>query len=187
MPDEDEKYRRSLSQVLREEFEALRPECCADSWGAGDEEQKRQEAYKIAHDLQLSALTLSVGGILRATSDTKASDVPYCALGTIEYLNDGDGCTTGKILYIEPIVRGDEPAVESSPIFAPTRIFLISRLPNNDSTSPSSNPTRVLGYWMTKRIVAAAESSGSIDALKEFFESLLHLDLATLRPRATSN
>jgi hypothetical protein len=66
MPDEDEKYRHNLSQVLREEFEALRPECCADSWEVGDEKQKRQEAYKIAHNLQFSALALSGGSIRSA-------------------------------------------------------------------------------------------------------------------------
>jgi hypothetical protein len=46
---------------------------------------------------------------------------------------------------------------------------------------------RALGYWMTKRIVADAKSSGPIDTLKKFFESLEHLDVATLRPGSKSN
>jgi hypothetical protein len=67
MPAEEERC-IELSQVLREELEALRPECFAnvDCWEVGDEKQKRQEAYKIAHNLKLSALALSGGGIRSA-------------------------------------------------------------------------------------------------------------------------
>jgi hypothetical protein len=57
MPAEDENCYK-LSRVLCEEFEALRPGCFAnvDTRQARDEKKKRQEAYKVAHNLGLSAL-----------------------------------------------------------------------------------------------------------------------------------
>jgi hypothetical protein len=69
----------------------------------------------------------------------------------------------------------------SSPTFAPTKIFLTNRPPNNGSTSPQLDSYRALGYWMTERIVAAAKSNGSIDTFKEFFESLEKLDFTTMK------
>jgi hypothetical protein len=67
MPAEDENCYK-LSRVLCEEFEALRPGCFAnvDTRQARDEKKKRQEAYKVAHNLGLSALALSGGGIRSA-------------------------------------------------------------------------------------------------------------------------
>jgi hypothetical protein len=76
---------------------------------------------------------LESSDLLRASEDTTAIDIPYCALGTIKYLNDGDGCTTGKILYIKPVVRRrrarsryhrvpSRPPRFSSPIDCRTRV-----------------------------------------------------------------
>jgi len=65
MPAEDENCYK-LSRVLCEEFEALRPGCFANvdtQRDTRDEKQKRQDAYKVAHNLGLSALALSGGGI----------------------------------------------------------------------------------------------------------------------------
>ena len=58
-------------------------------------------------------ITFEDSDLLRATKDTSATDVPYCALGTIEYLNDRDGRTTGKILYIKPVVRGNQEEIRA--------------------------------------------------------------------------
>jgi hypothetical protein len=76
-------------------------------------------------------ITFERSDLLKATKDTSAIDVPYCALGTIQYLNDGDGRTTGKILYIKPVVRGDEPAADIIAYLRSTKIFLTNRLPSN--------------------------------------------------------
>jgi Patatin-like phospholipase len=67
MPAEGENCYK-LSRVLCEEFEALRPGCFAnvDTRQVGDEGKKRQEAYKVAHNLGLSALALSGGGVRSA-------------------------------------------------------------------------------------------------------------------------
>jgi hypothetical protein len=58
---------QTFSSIVRR-FEALRPGCFAsvDTRQAGDEKKKRQEAYKVAHNLGLSALALSGGGIRSA-------------------------------------------------------------------------------------------------------------------------
>ena len=85
-------------------------------------------------------ITFERSDLLKVTKDTSAIDVP-CGLGTIQYLNDGDGRTTGKILHIKPVVRGDEPAADIIAYLRSTKIFLTNRLPSNGSTSPSSNPT----------------------------------------------
>ncbi len=57
-----------LSHVLRRELEALKPGsfATANSWEAANEKEKRQEAYRIASGLKLSALALSGGGIRSA-------------------------------------------------------------------------------------------------------------------------
>jgi Patatin-like phospholipase len=70
MPGEDEEVYK-LSQVLREEFEALRPSelgpIFAGPGSPGTEGEKRQELYEMALDeLRLSALALSGGGIRSA-------------------------------------------------------------------------------------------------------------------------
>ena len=53
--------------------------------------------------------------LLQATRETKPENVPYFALGTIEYVSDAriDGkVPRGHILYIKPTVRGDEWAAD---------------------------------------------------------------------------
>ena len=57
-------------------------------------------------------ITFEKSALLTANDDTKRIDMPYCALGKIEYLNDGDRAPTGHILYIKPFVRGDEPVAD---------------------------------------------------------------------------
>ena len=68
----------------------------------------------------------------------------------------------------------------SSPISARTRIFRTSRPPTNGSTSRELESYRVLGYWMTRRIVDGARRVGSVHTLEKFFRSLEKLDFSTL-------
>ena len=48
---------------------------------------------------------------------------------------------------------------------------------------PQLESYRVLGDWMTRRIVGAAKSSTRIDTLREFLESLHKLDLVSMQPK----
>jgi hypothetical protein len=128
-------------------------------------------------------ITFENSDLLRATEQTNAIDVPYCALGTIEYLNDGDGRTTAKILYIKPVVRGDEPAADIIAYLRAHKDFPHQSTGEQWFDEPQLESYRLLGYWMTKRIVDAAKSGMRMDTLKEFFESLKKLDLASMRPK----
>jgi hypothetical protein len=110
-------------------------------------------------------ITFERSDLLKATKDTSAIDVPYCALGTIDYLNDGDDRTTGKILYIKPVVRGDEPAADIIAYLRSHEDFPHQSTAEQWFDEPQLESYRVLGYLMTKRIVAAAKSSGSIATL----------------------
>lgn len=129
-------------------------------------------------------ITFESSDLLKATEGTSAIDIPYCALGTIEYLNDGDGRTTGKILYIKPVVRGDEPAADIIAYVRAHEDFPHQSTAEQWFDEPQLESYRVLGYWMTKRIVNAAKSIGPTDTLKSFFKSLEKLDLTTMRGRA---
>ena len=56
-------------------------------------------------------------GLLQAPSKTDPAEVPYFALGTIEYtsddpIGDTDEPPQGKILYVKATVRGDEWAAD---------------------------------------------------------------------------
>jgi hypothetical protein len=128
-------------------------------------------------------ITFENSGLLRATSDTKAIDTPYCALGTIEYLNDGDGSIKGKILYIKPVVRGDEPAADIIAYVRAHEDFPHQSTLEQWFDEPQLEAYRVLGYWMTKRILRAAKSGMRADTLEEFFDALEELDLATMQPK----
>ena len=126
-------------------------------------------------------ITFERSDLLKATKDTSPIDVPYCALGTIKYLNDGDGCTTGRILYIKPAVRGDEPAADIIAYLRAHEDFPHQSTAEQWFDEPQLESYRALGYWMTKRIVDAAKRSGPIDTLHAFFEALEKLDLRTMR------
>ena len=173
-------------------YEMVRPRCRwilvsdADADPGRGFEDLGNAVRKIWIDLGVR-ITFENSDLLKATEETSTIDIPYCALGTIEYLNDGDGCATGKILYIKPVVRGDEAAVDIIAYLRAHKDFPHQSTAEQWFDEPQLESYRVLGYWMTKRIVAAAKSSGPIGTLKEFFESLEHLDLTTLRPRSKSN
>jgi hypothetical protein len=125
-------------------------------------------------------ITFEDSDLLRATKDTSAIDVPYCALGTIEYLNDGDGRTTGKILYIKPVVRGNEPVADVIAYLRAHNDFPHQSTAEQWFDEPQLESYRVLGYWMTKRIVDSAKLVGPVDTLEHFFASLEKLDFKTL-------
>lgn len=126
-------------------------------------------------------ITFENSDLLRATEDTKPIDIPYCALGTIEYLNDGDGSATGKILYIKPAVRGDEPVADIIAYLRAHEDFPQQSTAEQWFDEPQLESYRVLGYWMTKRIVDAAKGGArSIATLEQFFAALEKLDLAAM-------
>jgi hypothetical protein len=126
-------------------------------------------------------ITFERSGLLMAPEDTKPIEIPYCALGTIEYLNDGDGRTTGKILYIKPVVRGDEPVADIIAYRRAHKDFPHRSTADQWFDEPRLESYRVLGYWMMKRIIDSATRIGPrINTLKDFFRSLESVDFKTL-------
>jgi hypothetical protein len=125
-------------------------------------------------------ITFEKSDLIMATDETKPIVIPYCALGTIEYLNDGDGTATGKILYIKPAVRGDEPAADIIAYLRAHEDFPHQSTADQWFDEPQLESYRVLGYWMTKRIVDTAAGGARIATLEEFFACLEQLDLAKL-------
>jgi hypothetical protein len=125
-------------------------------------------------------ITFEDADLLKATRETSASDVPYCALGTIEYLNDGDGRITGKILYVKPVVRGNEPMADVIAYRRAHKDFPHQSTAEQWFDEPQLESYRVLGYWMTKRIVDSVKLVGPVDTLEHFFASLEDLDFKTM-------
>jgi patatin-like phospholipase len=125
-------------------------------------------------------ITFESSDLLRATEDTTPIGIPYCALGTIEYLNDGDRHTTGKILYIKPVVRGDESLADIIAYVRAHKDFPHQSTAQQWFDEPQLESYRVLGYWMTKRMVDGAKRVGLVNSLENFFASLEKVDLKTI-------
>ena len=124
-------------------------------------------------------ITFEKSALLTATDDTTPIDMPYCALGKIEYLND-NGRPTGHILYIKPFVRGDEPVADIIAYLRAHKDFPHQLTADQWFDEPQLESYRVLGYWMTKRIVDGARRVGAVDTLQKFFTTLQKLDFSTL-------
>jgi Patatin-like phospholipase len=98
--------------------------------------------------------------LLQADKETKPLEMPYFAIGKIEYVSDGRRTPEGKILYIKPAVRGDESAAD---IIAYQR--LNSDFPQQSTgdqwfDEPQLESYRALGYLMMSNIVRLALRPG---------------------------
>ena len=99
-------------------YEMVRRRCRPIIVIDGDQDRARgfddlgNAVRKIWVDLGVR-ITFDDSGLIAA----ELAGIPYFALGTIEYVSDpkvGEPLETptGKILYIKPVVRGDEPAAD---------------------------------------------------------------------------
>jgi hypothetical protein len=125
-------------------------------------------------------ITFEKCDLLLVNEETKPIVIPYCALGTIEYLNDGDGRATGKILYIKPVVRGDEPVADIIAYLRAHEKFPHQSTAEQWFDEPQLESYRVLGYWMMKRILDSAQRVGHVGTLEDLFASLEKLDFKTM-------
>jgi hypothetical protein len=130
-------------------------------------------------------------GLLQAPKETDPADVPYFALGTIEYVSDNpddpDHPPRGHILYIKPTVRGDESAAD---LLSYKRAH--TRFPHQSTgdqwfDEPQLEGYRVLGRLIIERITeAASPAAGSSPAnLTELFERVAQIDPKKLGSRGT--
>jgi hypothetical protein len=138
---------------------------------------------KIWIDLGIR-IRFSNSPLLAATTETKSAELPYFALGTIDYICDGDSVAPipGRLLYIKPAVRGDEGAGEC---IAYQRLH--PDFPNQSTTEqwfdePQFEAHRALGHYIITRLV---DASGWTPAMgfEELFSRLDRIDPVTLRPR----
>ena len=122
--------------------------------------------------------------LLAADKDAKPIEVPYFALGTIDYVSDEpiEGETPkGKILYIKPIVRGDEVAAD---VIAYKRAH--SEFPQQPTTEQWFDESqfeayRRLGELIIERI--ASPLSPVPSDLTDLFSGLAAIDAKTLGTR----
>lgn len=120
--------------------------------------------------------------LLQSTGTAKPEDVPYYALGTIEYLSE-EGAPVGHILYLKPNVRGSEAAAD---VIAYRRAH--PEFPNQSTgdqwfDEPQLESYRRLGYHMMSRIletVTDRDRQAPAD-LPALFQSLETLDPETVR------
>jgi len=99
--------------------------------------------------------------LLGAEKDAKAAGVPYFAVGTISYLSDapvGDppAPPEGRVLYLKPVVRGDEAAADVIAYKRAHDAFPDQTTADQWFDESQFESYRRLGQLMVERIVAAA-------------------------------
>lgn len=123
--------------------------------------------------------------LLQADKDTKLLEMPYFAVGKIEYISDGSEAVEGSILYMKPAVRGDESAAD---IIAYRRLnadFPQQTTGDQWFDEPQIESYRALGYLMITRIIrAAALDPDQRQDFQHIFEKVSALDERIFRPRA---
>jgi len=141
---------------------------------------------KIAIDLGVR-IVFPNAELLAATAETPRRDLPYFALGTIEYVSDagsGEAPRIGRILFIKPAVRGDEAAADIIAYGRANTIFPNQSTLNQWFDEPQLESYRALGYLMVDRILAAAPPRpGRARIFDALFAALDGLDPQSLGPR----
>jgi hypothetical protein len=137
---------------------------------------------KIWIDLGIS-ISFDGSFLLQADKDTKPLDMPYFAVGTVNYISDGDGKAEGKILYVKPAVRGDESAAD---IIAYRRLnadFPQQSTGDQWFDEPQIESYRALGYLIVSRIIQSVTPRGGERPanLPELFRRLSEIDPKTLQ------
>ena len=139
---------------------------------------------KIRIDLGVR-ISFPDSSLLRADKDAKPADVPYYAIGTIDYPSDrtpaGGPAPRGRVLYIKPGVRGSEAAADVIAYQRANPEFPQQTTGDQWFDEPQLEAYRALGYLMFDRIVAAATRNGGTPAtLAALFAQLDGIDPKTL-------
>jgi hypothetical protein len=140
-------------------------------------------ARKIWLDLG-ARIRFPVSPLLEATRGTIPAELPYFALGTIEYISNGapDGPTpTGNILYIKPAVRGDEGAAEFIAYQRMHPDFPYQSTANQWFDEPQLEAYRALGHHIMASLVDACDTRPT--SFEQLFDQLAHLDPTTFTQR----
>jgi hypothetical protein len=124
-----------------------------------------------------------------AAKDAKLDSVPYFAIGTVEYLGDmpmnvpqkngrpRKQTPKGKILYLKPVVRGDEASADVIAYKRANDPFPDQSTGDQWFDESQFEAYRRLGHLMVERIVKAAKGN-PID-FPALFEGLKDVDPTT--------
>jgi Patatin-like phospholipase len=122
--------------------------------------------------------------LLRALRGDPPAGIPYFAVGTVRYLSDlaANGTVPeGKLLYIKPVVRGDEAAADVIAYQRAHPEFPQQSTANQWFDESQLEAYRRLGYLMTERIIkAAAGGQDRCAGFTELFKELAAIDPKTM-------
>ncbi|HEU0217785.1 MAG TPA: hypothetical protein VFQ90_14100, partial [Stellaceae bacterium] len=133
-------------------------------------------------------ITFEGSPLLKAAKDAKPDTVPYFAVGTIEYLSDTPVAVpqkngppkmetpTGKILYLKPVVRGDEAAADVIAYKRANDPFPDQTTGDQWFDESQFEAYRRLGHLMVQRIVKAASTREKATDFSKLFEGLKDVD-----------
>ena len=125
--------------------------------------------------------------LLQATREAKPENVPYFAVGTVEYVSDADPAPEGKILYIKPTVRGDEWAADVIAYSRANPSFPHQSTADQWFDEPQLEAYRALGYLIMKEILDVVRERNAGPAnLDELFRRLKWIDPKTLRRKSAA-
>jgi hypothetical protein len=141
---------------------------------------------KIWIDLGVE-ITFDKSALLAAEKDAKLSGLPYFAVGSIRYVSDpGVGnpqaAPEGKLLYLKPVVRGDEPAADVIAYRRANPTFPAQSTTDQWFDESQFEAYRRLGYLMMDRIIRVAPFPYNIDApqLGQLLEAAEKINQATM-------
>jgi hypothetical protein len=119
--------------------------------------------------------------LLAADKDAKLDEIPYLAVGKIKYLSDDRDAAgkapEGHILYIKPVVRGDEHAADVIAYKRAYPAFPAQSTAEQWFDESQFESYRRLGHLMTERIIKATGVAKAKLDLKTLFDNLDKVDL----------
>jgi hypothetical protein len=138
---------------------------------------------KIWIDLGVQ-ITFEASPLLTADKDAKLDEIPYLAVGTIRYLSDDPDAAgkapKGQILYIKPVVRGDESAADVIAYKRANPAFPAQSTAEQWFDESQFESYRRLGHLMTERIIKATGVDKTNLDLKTLFDNLDKIDLKNM-------
>ena len=174
-------------------YEMVRRRCQRIIVVDGDQDRDRgfddlgNAVRKIWIDLGVR-ITFDDSGLLAAEQDAELAGIPYFAHGTIGILFSDPKVgkpletPTGKILYIKPVVRGDEPAADVIAYKRAHDDFPAQSTAEQWFDKSQFEAYRRLGQLMTQRFIidATGVPRANLD-LTTLFEGLDKIDGATMK------
>jgi hypothetical protein len=128
-------------------------------------------------------ITFPDAPLLQAGKDAKPADIPYFALGNIDYVSDDSpNLPPGKLLYIKPVVRGDEDAADVIAYQRANPDFPAQTTGDQWFDEAQLEAYRRLGYLMTHRMITSATGRTALTTLNQLFTRLANIDPKTMKP-----